>query len=191
LDIVRPSEALIAVSVGLVHLAMIGAVDRFAGQQESAGSDTSSAAPLSVTILSTQGTMLGHVLPRPQLLSPALEVPTLTEFIFEEPEGDEVPGIIGAASAPHPFLELPATIAALHAARAGLIAGESVTVVLSVEVFSDGSVGQVSVQSSSGNPSADLEAIALAREMRWFPGTLRRHALGMRVQYSVTLTGSS
>jgi TonB family protein len=187
---VRPSEALIAVSVGLAHLAMIGTVDRFAGRHEGVEPDTPSAALMSVTILSTQRTTLGDVLPRPQLLSPAVEVPTLTEFDFEEPEADEVPGIIGAASAPHPLLEPPATIAAWHAARAGLIAGESVTVVLSVEVLSDGSVGQVSVQSSSGNRSADLEAIAFARDMRWFPGTLHRQALAMRVQYSVTLTGS-
>jgi TonB family protein len=167
---------------------MLGAVDRFARQPDSADSDTSSVDTISVTILTVHRKTFGYALPRPLLMSPTLRVPTLTQIVFEEPEPDDVPGIIGATSAPHPF-GLPAALSALHAARAGLLAGESITVVLSVEVLPDGSVGQVSVQSSSGNPSADLEALALARDMRWVPGTLRRHAVSMRVQYSMTLTG--
>lgn len=186
----RSSEFLIAVSVGLIHLAMIAVVSGFAARQDSAESDTPSADPIVAMILPTPRTTVGHVLPRPQLLSAALNIPTLTEFTFEEPDADEVPGVIGVMSAPRP-LGLRAAVAALHAARAGLLAGESVTVVLSVEVLPNGSVGQVSVQSSSGNPSVDLEAVALARDMQWLPGTLRRHAVNMRVQYPVTLTGSS
>lgn len=189
----RLSELVIAVSVGLLHVAMIGAVDRFAGRAATTESETTSEIPpppILATILTSPRTSFTHILPRPELLSPTLAVPTLTEFAYEEPDPTEVPGIIGATSAPHP-LSLSATVAAQHAVRAGLLAGESVTVVLSVEVLPDGSVGRVSVQSSSGNPEVDLEAVASVRDMRWIPGTQRRHAIAMRVQYSLTLTGSS
>jgi TonB family protein len=124
-----------------------------------------------------------------RLSSPGLEIPALTGVTFEDPDADVVPGIIGGASAPQP-LEPPRDEAALHAARAGLVSGESVTVVLSVEVRSDGSVGQVSLLNPSGNSSVDLEAMAFARSVHWVPGTVNRHATAMRVQYTMTLSAT-
>jgi TonB family protein len=174
----------IAVSVGLTHLTIIGALNRFAGRQGGIDSDSPPLELISVAIPTPKPAATGHVpVPAVHLSSPVLEVPTLTEVTFEDPDAD----ILGATSAPQPLLP-PVAETARHAVRAGLLAGESVTVVLSVEVLPDGSVGLVSLQSPSGNPSADLEAMAFARTVRWIPGTLGRHAVSMRVQYAVTLT---
>lgn len=112
---------------------------------------------------------------------------SLLNVTFTDPDADVVPGVIGATSVPQPIAADMAD-RTLYAIRAGLVAGESATVVLSVEVQPDGLVGNVLVQVSSGNPSVDSEAAELARKMRWIPGTIERHAVPMRIRYSITLT---
>jgi TonB family protein len=117
-------------------------------------------------------------------------LPTLVDITFEDPDADLVPGVIAPTSAPYPDPS-GGVDASAFAIQAGLVPGESVTIILQVNVLPDGSAGAIALQSSSGNPSADSEAIAFARALRWIPGTLQRRAVSMLIQYAVTLTAPS
>lgn len=185
---VKPVKILIAIGVAVIHVDLIGSLQRWSRTIDHATLQSSSSDSIFVALPTPKGTRMDDVpMPIVRLSSVSLALPTLIDVVFEDPDADTIPGIIAATSAPQPLRSAVVEHSA-YALRAGLTPGESVTIVLSVEVLADGSVGQVSVQSSSGNPSVDLEAIALARAVRWVPGTLHRHAISMRVQYSVTLS---
>lgn len=94
--------------------------------------------------------------------------------------------MIGEASAPLPAPQPPMDMG-LYAARAGLLPGEAVTVVCSIEVLPDGTVGRVSIQSSPGNVAIEAQAIAYVHAMHWIPGTVHHRATPMQFQYAVTL----
>ncbi len=70
---------------------------------------------------------------------------------------------------------------------AGLLPGESAVVVLRVEVLSDGRVGQVQVDVSSGKSEVDEAAIDYARELAWIPGRLHGMEQSTWVRQSVRL----
>ncbi len=185
---IRPVRALMALGVALVHVGVLGLLVCWAPLPSSMRLDASSSDSWIVTFPPPPSLKTGDVpLPVLHLSSPHPTQPTLVNVTFEDPDADIVPGVTAATSAPHPD---PADRIdeTLFALRAGLMTGESVTIVLRVDVLPDGSIGDVSVQSSSGNPAADLEALALARARRWIPGTLHQHAVAMRIQYVVTLT---
>ena len=107
-------------------------------------------------------------------------------MVFGDPDLDVVPGVIGAVSAPHPE-SIPPRDTDLFALRAGLQPGEAQSVVLSVQVLADGSVGQLSVISSSGNAAVDEEAMRYVLSLDWIPGSRNRHATEMQISWPVTL----
>jgi TonB family protein len=109
-----------------------------------------------------------------------------TQMVFGDADWDLVPGVIGAVSTPRPVLS-ENNDTDLFARRAGLKPGEAMTVVLSVQVLAEGSVGQLSVISSSGNPAMDEEAMSYVLSLRWIPGSHNRHATDMQIAWPVTL----
>jgi TonB family protein len=113
-----------------------------------------------------------------------------TQMVFGDPDWDLVPGVIGAMSTPHPDSR-DTQDTDLFAGRAGLHPGEAETVVLSVQVLADGSVGQLSVISSSGNPAVDEEAMSYVLSLHWIPGSRNRHATDMRISWPVTLVADA
>ena len=79
----------------------------------------------------------------------------------------------------------PAT--APFAQQAGLRPGESAVVVLRVEVLSDGHVGQVEVDVSSGSRQVDEAAVAYAQTLAWVPGRLHGIEMSTWVRQGVRL----
>lgn len=135
---------------------------------------------------------LTDVVPLPQVKwrVPPIDRPTLTQVRFVDPDADLVHGVIAPASAPR---EDPARRIDMefYAYQAGLVAGQAATVVLSIEVRADGTVGDVSVLNSSGNVAVDEEAIVYVHMLHWIPGSVNRHARAMRIRWPVTLRVAS
>jgi TonB family protein len=146
-------------------------------------------------------TLTAFLLPSQRPLPDAVPLPQLhlteasfddtapTQMIFGDPDWDLVPGVIGAVSTPHPVLSQNDDTD-LFARRAGLQPGEAMTVVLSVQVLAEGSVGQMSVMSSSGNPAVDEEAMSYILSLGWIPGSRNRHATDMQIAWPVTLAAN-
>jgi TonB family protein len=125
-------------------------------------------------------------LPEIRLEWPTIDSVAITAIRFIDPDADLVPGVISPISAPRP--ELSATVdPQWYALRAGMTAGEAATVILSVEVLADGSVGDVSVTRSGGSAAIDEAAIAYIRRLQWIPGSVNRHARTMRIRWEVVL----
>ena len=102
----------------------------------------------------------------------------------------DVSGVVAPASAPQLSRFQPVE-AATFARRAGLAAGQIATVVLVVEVLTDGKGGAVQITRSSGDSQVDEAAIAYARLLRWIPGTEEHQAKAMRVSLPITLAWSA
>ncbi len=109
---------------------------------------------------------------------------------FFDPNADLVPGVISPISTPQP-MPSETVDPQWYALRAGMTAGEAATVMLSVEVLADGSVGDVSVTRSGGSAAIDEEAIAYIRRLQWIPGSVHRHARTMRIRWEVVLAVAS
>jgi TonB family protein len=158
--------------------------------------------PLAETQASDPESFIAFLLPRerpppdavplPQLHLPQVRVDDTapTQLVFGDPDWDLVPGVIGAVSAPHPD-STQSRDTDLFAIRAGLQPGQVQNVVLSVQVLADGSVGQLSVISSSGNPAVDEEAMSYVLSLQWTPGSRNRHATDMRISWPVTLVANA
>lgn len=145
-------------------------------------------ADLYVTILPLvrQRHALEMPLPEVHLSIPAIDSTAIGFVSFIDPNADLVPGITAPKSAPR-LDSVVSVDSRPYAVRAGLAAGEAVTVVLEIEVLADGSVGQVTVVSGSGNSAIDQEAVNYAHALQWIPGTVERRARVMRINYAVTL----
>jgi TonB family protein len=126
--------------------------------------------------------------PEVKLTTVKYNVGELTQVRFEDAEQGDVAGVVATASAPR-LTETCAQVCdpVRFAEEAGLTPGQSVTVVLVIEVLADGSTGSTNIAMSSGNSATDAIAIQYARSLRWIPGTRNRQALSMRIRFPVTL----
>jgi TonB family protein len=133
-----------------------------------------------------------NAVPVPEVLlqNPRVTPPSITEVRFESSEWGDISGVVAAASAPQLSRLQPVSVDTF-ARRAGLKDGQAASVVLTVEILPDGTVGRVELLQGSGNPDADVAAVAYARELRWIPGTLDHRAQVMRINLPVTLVGSA
>jgi len=113
-------------------------------------------------------------------IDPASSLPTLPVIQFAEPNGGAV------RVAPQLLDKTPPPIAPF-ARQAGLLSGESATVVLRLEVLRDGSVGRVDVDVSSGSAQVDEAARAYARLLLWVPGRYQDEEQVTWVRYGVRL----
>jgi len=122
---------------------------------------------------------LGHI---------GLNTRELTQVRFEDAEQGDVAGVVATTSAPR-LTETCAQVCdpVRFAEEAGLTPGQSVTVVLVIEVLADGSTGSTDIAMSSGNSATDATAIQYARSLRWIPGTRNHQALSVRIRFPVTL----
>lgn len=72
------------------------------------------------------------------------------------------------------------------ARRAGIARDRPLTIVLSVEVNTEGTATAINVLRSSGVDAADQVAINYARRVRWVPGEVNHQPQTMRVILPVT-----
>jgi TonB family protein len=119
---------------------------------------------------------------------PAVDMSISTKVVFTDPDAGKVPGVLSPMSVPHPVAS-DEEGRSLFARRAGLKPGEARTVILRVQVLADGSIGEVTVATSSGFAAADRLAMAYVRTVRWIPGSINRQAANMRVRYVVMFNG--
>jgi TonB family protein len=125
-------------------------------------------------------------LPEVRLLTPTVDSTSLTFISFDDPDAGLINGITAPTSAPQ--LDPVVTVdTARYAVRAGLTAGDAVTVVLAIEVLADGSAGAISIVNSTGDSAIDAAAIDCARALKWIPGTVDRRARVMRIHFALTL----
>lgn len=127
-------------------------------------------------------------MPEVKLTPPRYDVSVLTQVRFEDAEQGDISGVMATSSAPR----LTETCAQAcdptpFASGAGLAPGQSVTVVLVIEVLMDGFTGSTDVAKGSGNSAADAAAIAYARTLHWVPGTKDHRALSTLIRLPVTL----
>jgi TonB family protein len=120
------------------------------------------------------------------LETPRIALQSITQVQFESAEWGDISGVTASSSAPQLSRFQPIT-PALFARRAGLASGQAASVVLTVEILPDGTVGTVEVTRSFGDPAIDAAAVAYARRLRWVPGTQNHHAQAMRINLPVTL----
>jgi len=118
--------------------------------------------------------------------TPKIDFNGITQIQFESAEWGDISGVVAPASAPQLSRFQPVRVETF-ARRARLPAGQVASIVLTVEVLPDGTVGAIEITRGSKNPLADAAAVAYARRLRWIPGTDNHHAEAMRVQLPVTL----
>jgi TonB family protein len=116
----------------------------------------------------------------------ALDANALQFVRFDADDEDWLSAITGSRSAPRPQ-RIQSVDIRLYAQRAGLRPGQPVTVVLSLEIRSDGTVRAVAVARSCGDRRIDGLAVDYARLLSWIPGTVDKQPQTMRVVYPVTL----
>jgi TonB family protein len=124
------------------------------------------------------------------LSTPKIELQSITEVQFESAEWGDISHVVAPSSAPQLSRFQPVS-PSQFARRAGLAAGQAASVVLTVEVLPDGTVGGIELTRGSGNPAADAAAIAYARRLRWIPGTHDRQAQVMRISLPIVLAWSA
>jgi TonB family protein len=125
-------------------------------------------------------------IPEVHLVIPEFEGELPIDVVFGDPDWDAVPGVTGLVSSPQP-VDVSEKEIREYSRRAGLVGGDSATVILGVEVHANGSVGEVSVIVSSGNIAADVAAADYVASLRWIPGSRNHHATEMKIRWPVTL----
>jgi hypothetical protein len=105
---------------------------------------------------------------------------------FEDPDDGALGEIVAPASAPR-LRTIQTVDVTAFARRAGLMAGQSKTVVLVAVIGVEGEANQVDVSRSSGDPAVDAVAIDYALALRWIPATRERKPVLMRIRFPVTL----
>lgn len=126
--------------------------------------------------------------PFPEVTLQPLEVKSeaLQMIQFDDDSEDWLSSVIAPSSSPR--LDRFQSVDLEHyAQRAKLKPGQPATIVLSLEVLRDGTVGLVSVIRSCGVAGNDAIAVEYAHQLRWFPGTVDQVPQDMRVVYPVTL----
>ena len=125
-------------------------------------------------------------IPEVTLATPRMDLKAITMVQFESDDWGDISGVIASASAPTLSRFQPVDPAAF-ARRAGLPPGQAASVVLTVEVLPDGTVGTVEIARGFGDVAVDAAAVAYGRSLRWIPGTRGHHAEAMRITLPVTL----
>jgi len=128
-------------------------------------------------------------LPEVKLERPRYRAIDLTQVRFEDAEQGDVGDVVAMASAPRLTESCArACDSSRFAESAGLSAGQSVTVVLVIQVLQDGSTGSTEVIRSSGRAAIDAAAVQYALSLRWVPGTRNRQATSIRIRLPITLS---
>jgi TonB family protein len=120
------------------------------------------------------------------LETPTVELQSITQIQFESAEWGDISGVTASSSAPQ-LSQFQPVNPATFARRAGLAAGQAASIVLTVEILPNGTVGSVEVSRGFGDPVVDAAAIAYARRLRWIPGTQNHHAQAIRINLPITL----
>ena len=109
---------------------------------------------------------------------------------FDDLEDLDLSGVIAVSSAPQ-LRRIQITDTEGYARKAGLQIGQAATVLLAIEVLPDGTVGEATVNRSSGTAAVDAAAIEYAKGLRWIPGTADHQPRAMRILFPITLSRSA
>ncbi|MEP7246848.1 MAG: TonB family protein [Gammaproteobacteria bacterium] len=126
-------------------------------------------------------------LPDVALVSVMLRERNLVSLRFEDLDAGDVAGVIGKSSVPR-LSRMQSVDVADFARRAGVRPGDPMTVVLTIEVLQNGSVGEVQLVRSCGTLSADSAAVDYARSLQWTPATFDGVARRVRIRFPVVLS---
>jgi TonB family protein len=133
------------------------------------------------------------VVPMPEVNLTTIRYDTteLAQVRFDDAEQGDTEGVVAVSSAPR-LTQTCTQVCdpARFAASVGLVTGQTVTVVLVIEVLADGSTGSTDVLRSSGNSAVDAAAIEYAQSLHWVPGTRNHQALSMRIRFPVTFASA-
>ena len=105
---------------------------------------------------------------------------------FDEVDDAQLTDDMGPASFPH-LARIQSVDVGDVARRAGIVLDRPLTVVLSVQVNTEGAAIAIDILRSCGVDAADQAAIDYALLVRWVPGTVNREPRTMRVILPVTL----
>lgn len=90
-------------------------------------------------------------------------------------------------SAPVLATAVPSDIRGRLAQQAGLLAGQSVTVVVRVQVLPTGQAGVVAIEQSGGSALIDAAALEYVRLLSWIAGRRAGEATAMTIRMAVNL----
>lgn len=105
---------------------------------------------------------------------------------FEDPDDGALGEIVAAASAPR-LRAIQTVDVTAFARRAGLMSGQSKTVVLVAVIGAEGEANQVDIARSCGDAAVDAASMDYALALRWIPATRERKPVSMRIRFPVTL----
>lgn len=185
-----PSKFTLAVPILAAHFAVLiglnGAMTRYTF------SDSTYREVSAIASFIIGGADSWDTVPLPEVAFEAPKVDATAPMLiqFEDPDETDLSGLVGSSSAPR-LARIQPTNAAPFALRAGLTPDQVVTVVLIVEVLSDGTVGTVNISRGNGNAAVDAAAIEYVRALRWIPGTAEQRSQSMRISVPVTLSRTS
>jgi TonB family protein len=176
---------LIATTVAIVHVVGVAFL---VGPPNHAQRDTQPPHedPITTVFLPEQAARDVEPVPEVALATPRIDLKAITMIRFESADWGDISGIVAPCSAPTLSRFQPVSAAAF-ARRAGLRQGQAASVVLTIEVLPDGTVGMIEVARGFGDPAVDAAAVAFGRSLRWIPGTRDHHAEAMRINLPVTL----
>lgn len=182
-----PRRCGIAIGVALVHYYVFTALWNISASSDA--SDLGAGESLIATFIPAAPQPPDSLpLPIVHFQTPEVDTSIATGIVFTDPDAGKVPGVVGPRSVPYP-VATDEQSRDFYSKRAGLRPGDVRTVVLSVQVLADGSVGDVAVAATSGDAGADQQAMAYVRTVTWMPGSIDRQASDMRIRYVVTLNG--
>ncbi len=180
------SKTLIAVAILGAHLCVLGLILDPSTDQRSArtGQPKEFVATAQIIVLSPTWDKVR--LPEVELDSVPTDLNALKMIQFDDPDQDQLTGIVGPASAPL-LRRFQSANVQEFAQRAGILPDHPVTVVLSVRVDAGGAADSVDVVRGSGIAAADAAAVDYALSLRWVPGTVDHNPRSMRIILPVIL----
>jgi TonB family protein len=182
-----PGRCGIAVGVALVHYYVLMAMWNISASSDAP--DLGAGESLIATFIPAAPQPPDSLpLPIVHFQTPEVDTSIATGLVFTDPDAGKVPGVVGPMSVPYP-VATDEQSRGFYSKRAGLRPGDVRTVVLNVQVLADGSIGDVTVATTSGDADADQQAIDYIRTVTWMPGSINQQASDMRIRYVVTLNG--
>ena len=175
----------IATTVAMVHVAVVAFLANLAIHVQRDASFPSED-PTMVVFIAEQPTRDVEPIPEVALATPRTTLNAITMIQLESEDWGDISGVVAPCSAPTLSRFQPVSAAAF-ARRAGLRQGQAASVVLTIEVLPDGTVGMIEVAKGFGDPAVDAAAVAFARSLRWIPGTRDHQAEAMHINVPVTL----
>lgn len=184
------ANIVVVVAIGFVHFLAVGFLIHSAAHTP--GNYADIVMPVDIKATVTTEERMPSTVPVPEVRIKEINSHTLaiSQVRFEFLQWGDITNVTANSSTPQLSSFQPVDVA-VFARRAGLLAGQVISVVLSVEVLENGTVGRVELIRGSANERANAAAVAYAKKLRWTPGTESHHAQSMRIMLPISLIWNS